>query len=156
MKKGDLITALILEGVGFWVIIDSYNMGLGTLGKPGSGLLPFLMGILLCFLAIPICISSLKGLNKFNILAADKKEVVMNWSHFKEVILITAFFIGYFFILDFVGFFITTFLFLFGLFWIGYPKRWLLVFTAASLSVALTYLIFVVFLNISFPLGFWR
>lgn len=155
MKKGDLTTALILEVLGFWVIIESYNMGLGTLKNPGSGLLPFLLGILLCLLAIPICISSLKDLKKINIVAADKKEVVMNWLHFKDVILITAFFVGYFLILDFVGFVISTFLFLFGLFWIGYPKRWLLVFTATSLSVALSYLIFVVFLKISFPLGFW-
>jgi putative tricarboxylic transport membrane protein len=154
MKKGNLIFALLLEGLGIWITIDSYRMGIKTLSDPGAGLFPFLLGVVLCFLVLPICITSLKDLKKAGKAVADQEKLSIYGAGLKKIVATMVLLIGYFALLDILGFFATTFLFLSGLFWIGYPRRWLLVLVISAITVILSYLIFSILLKTPFPRGF--
>jgi putative tricarboxylic transport membrane protein len=153
MKKGNLIFSLVLEGFGFLIIADSYQLGFQTFSNPGPGLFPFLLGVLLCMLTFPLCITSFKGLLKTHLV--DKGQVITRQPHVKQLAMVVAFLIGYFLLLDVLGFLIDTFLFLFGLFWIGYPGRLLRVALLSAAVDALAYLIFYVLLQVQFPSGFF-
>lgn len=156
MGKGNFYIAVILEGLGIWVIIDSYKMGIQTLSDPGSGLFPFLLGISLCILALPICIGSLKDLKKSNLVPTDEGKGTGNRPNLRNIIVVTAFLTGYFSLLDILGYLITTFFLLLGLFWLGYDRKWLLILIISSVTLVLSYVIFDVFLKIPFPSGFWK
>ena len=151
MRRGNLIIALVLEGLGIWVMLDSYGLGLQKLSDPGPGLLPFLLGGFLCLLSLPICIEYLRKIDR------GKEEKGGEYPiDFKKLCTATAYLIGYILLLDILGFLITTFLFLFGLFWIGNPRKWLFVAGFSAGVVALTYIVFVVLLQIHFPAGILR
>lgn len=154
MKKGNLLFALLLEGLGIWMTIDSYRMGVKTLSDPGAGLFPFLLGIVLCFLAFPICITSLKDLKKVEKAVAGEGKLSMHGAGLSKIVATMVLLTGYFALLDILGFFVTTFLFLSGLFWIGYPRRWLLVLVSSAITVILSYLVFSILLKTPFPRGF--
>lgn len=150
MKKGELIIGLIMAGIGIWIIIDSYNMGLQTVSNPGPGFFPFVLGVLLFILALPICIRFTGGVKK---VTATEERFVENPTNLIKLSLVVACLLGYFFFLDTLGFPITTFIFLFVLFWIGYPRRWLFISIFSIVLVALAYLIFGYLLQTPFPLG---
>lgn len=151
MKRGNLIIALILEGLGIWVMVDSLGLGLQKLNDPGPGLFPFLLGGLLCLLSLPLCIEFLR---KGDI--GKEEEGVEYSTDFKKLCTATAYLIGYILLLDILGFLITSFLFLFGLFWIGNPRKWLFVAGFSAGVVALAYIVFVVLLQLHFPTGILR
>jgi len=151
MKKGELIIGLTMAGMGIWITIDSYNMGLKTISNPGPGFFPFVLGMSLCILALPICIRSTGGVKK---VSAKEEIFVENPKNLIKLGLIIACLLGYFFFLDTLGFPITTFFFLFILFWIGYPRKWLFISIFSVILVALAYLIFGYLLQTPFPFGF--
>ena len=151
MKKGELIIAFIMEVMGIWIIIDSYNIGLKTISNPGPGFFPFVLGVLLCLLVLPICIRSIRYTKKVSTM---KQTSVRSPKYFIKPGLIITCLLGYFFFLDTLGFFITTFIFLFILFWIGYPRRWLFISIFSIVIVPLAYLVFGYLLQTPFPLGF--
>lgn len=153
MKKGELIVSFLIEGLGIWIIVDSYMLGVQTFANPGAGLFPFLLGILLCILILPICINSLKDLRKVNV-AIEKKLVGYQFDLKKVCVL--ACLIGYFLFLNILGFLVTTLLFLYGLFWVGNPWRWLYDLVFSVVLTALTYIIFYVLLQIPLPYGLFK
>jgi len=152
MRIGNLIFAFILEGFGIWIIIDSYRMGLKTLRDPGAGLFPFILGILLCLLALPTCVRSLKNI-RLEVSATKGEGIVRSGKNLK-LIVATVLLTSYFVFLPTLGFLTTTLIFLYGLFLIGYPRRWLFVLAISVIAVILSYVIFSVFLNTPFPKGF--
>lgn len=152
MKKGNLIFSLTLEGIGILVIVESYGLGLQTLTNPGPGLFPFLLGILLCALSLSPFITSLKDLIKINRIKKD--QVVEPQANIIELVAVIACLIGYFLLLNTLGFLIDTFLFLFGLFLIGSPRNFLHVAILSAAVDGLAYLVFKILLQVQFPSGF--
>jgi putative tricarboxylic transport membrane protein len=146
-KRANLIFSAALELLGILVIIESFKLGFQTFSNPGPGLFLFILGALLCLLVSPTLIGTLRG---FETGEAEKEEHPTN---LKKLIVVTTCFLGYFFFLDLLGFLIITFLFLFGLFWIENPGKWLYVLALSVLVDALAYLVFGVLLEISFPTG---
>jgi putative tricarboxylic transport membrane protein len=149
MGKGDMVIIFILEGLGIWVIIDSYRLGLQTVSDPGSGLFPFLLGVVLCLLGLPGLIGCLKYSS--NIGTFKEERGIGRGGNLKRLGAATACLVGYALLLNKLGYAITTFLFLFGLLWIGYPRRWLFISGFSIVVTILSYLIFDVLLEIPFP-----
>jgi putative tricarboxylic transport membrane protein len=146
-KRANLIFSAALELLGILVIIESFKLGFQTFSNPGPGLFPFILGTLLCLLVSPTLIGALKGSETGE---GIKEEYPTN---LKKLIVVTACFLGFFFFLDTLGFLIITFFFLFGLFWIENPGKWLYVLALSVLVDAFAYLVFGVLLEISFPTG---
>jgi putative tricarboxylic transport membrane protein len=154
MKIGNLIIAFSLEGLGIFLIIESYKLRLQTFSDPGAGLFPFLLGILLCLLTIPLCISSIASLMKVE-KGKEKKELEY-LPNLKEIGVAFTCLVGYMLLLEKLGFLITSFLFLFVLFLIGNPRRRLFIFLFSVLVTFGAYLIFSILLQVPFPSGFLR
>ena len=64
--------------------------------------------------------------------------------------------IGYGVLLEVLGSLVTFFLLLWGLFWMGHPRKWILVSGLSAFVAALSYLLFVIILQVPFPTGIWR
>ena len=152
MRIGNLIFALVLEGLGIWIIVDSYRMGLKTLKDPGPGLFPLVLGVLLCLLSLPSCVQSLKSIRLET--SETKGDQVIRRGKNLKIIFVIVLLTGYFVFLPALGFLPTTLIFLYGLFLMGYPRRWLFVLTVSLIAVILAHVIFSIFLNTPFPKGF--
>ena len=150
MKKAGLITALCVEVLGIWVIIDSYRLGLQALSKPGPGSYPFVLGILLFLLGLPLCVSSFRQIETNR---TTKGGSVNFSSRLKRIAIIIGCLLGYSLLLDFLGFPLTTFLFLFVLFLMGYPGRWVSISTYSILLVVFSYVVFSILLRVPLPFG---
>lgn len=155
MKRGNFIFAIAIGFLGIWIIMDSYRMGLQTFANPGAGLFPFLLGILLSLLSLPLCISSLIDLRKGN-ETKKKGEGIKHGADLMKLGAAIVSLMGYFMLLDTLGFLITSFIFLLGLFLIGNRGKWIFNCIFSALIVALAYVIFGMFLQVPFPFGVLR
>jgi len=153
-RKGNLFIALVLEVFGIWIAVKSYKLGLQTFHNPGAGLFPFLLGLLLCGLTFPLCSGSIKEFIESKRTKSEGRGRGPR-TGFKSLGAAVVCLIGYLLLLGKLGFLITTFLFLFGLLWIGYPRRWLFITLFSAAMVFLSFLLFDIFLKVSFPPGFW-
>lgn len=148
-KKGEIVIAFVLIGMGCWISIDSYLMGIQSLRNPGPGLMPFVLGIILFFLGLSIWISALR-----NPLKVPENQRAYYTPELKVIVGILVCLIGYGVFIDKLGFLTTSYLVLLGLFWIGNPKQKMVTLVVPALVVAVSYLIFIVLLNVHFPAGF--
>ncbi|MGE0797237.1 MAG: tripartite tricarboxylate transporter TctB family protein [Lautropia sp.] len=160
MNRGSFIFALALECVGLFVLVYSYRLGLQTITRPGPGLFPFLLGILLCLVAVPALVQSSRGAAGSHRAdgshPADGTQETRPANALASLGLVIACLFGFYFLLEVLGFFITTFLFLFGLFWVGNPGRWVFIALLSAVTVAATYLMFDTLLQVALPWGFLK
>jgi putative tricarboxylic transport membrane protein len=154
MRKGEFIAGGSLGILGVLVILYSSRLGLQRISDPGPGLYPFLLGILLCILVIPVCAGSLKGGRSHGRTNPQELTQAVKGNLTKLILPILCF-VGYFFFLEMLGFLITSFLFLLALFWYGHPRQWMLVLLFPLIIVIFSYFIFQVLLQVPFPSGVW-
>lgn len=134
---------LIWLFLGIGLCIGAIKLKLGGIHKPGAGLMPFLSGALLGLLGLILMffpISNQLGKNG---------RVKVNWKLF--LVLLISF--SYLILLKPLGFLLTTFLFLFFLFEITEPKKWVMSLVFSGVAAILGYLVFLVWLGGQFPRG---
>lgn len=148
LKKGDLIIAIVWMVLGVAITIASYRLGLGNFSRPGDGLMSFGVGILLSLCAFPILIRSF--VNRKNIRHKGEQGI---WSEvdFKKIALALVSLIGFSLLLERLGFLVTTCLMLLVLFKAVGSQKWTWAVIATVLTVALTYVVFVVLLDVYMP-----
>lgn len=148
-KRYDQVSGLLWIALGIGLSIESIKLGLGTIHNPGSGFAPFLMGGLLgLFGLILTSCATLERLDK----SGDIREVSVI-KGFNKGFLSLIFLFMYTLLLETLGFIVATSLLLFLLLKILEPKKWVGPIFISLLGVALSYLIFHVWLRISFPRG---
>lgn len=153
MKKQDIILAIVWFVLGIAVAVMSYELKLGKLESPGPGLMPFILGITLSICSLPILVHS------FGVVKRKEKrgdEAIWSGVNFKRLILAQASLFGYIFILEKIGFVLATFLLLLILFKIIDSQKWLWALIASTLTVIITFFIFVVLLKVQLPPSLWR
>lgn len=153
MKKPVLSDGIIWLILGIGMCIESINLNLGKLNKPGPGFMPFLSGTFLSLLGL-VLILYFKGKGGENEKLKAKETVLTE--NCRKVILTLLTLFGYTFLLEILGFFLTSILFLFTLFEITQGKRWVVHFIFAGLTVFLSYVIFSMWLMVHFPKGILR
>jgi putative tricarboxylic transport membrane protein len=147
MNLPQTIPTLCWIGLGIFVMIFSYYLELGSFSSPKSGLMSFLLGAILILLSLcSLVISFLK--EKVN--EGVQKERWGSTSHRKIGLVLIAL-LAYAFILERLGFVITTWVFLFMLFR-SMGNRWITTFIASTLTVLATYSLFTYF-GVRFPPG---
>jgi putative tricarboxylic transport membrane protein len=154
MKKYDLLGGLIWFMLGISLCIGSIKLKLGDLRMPGPGFMPFISGIFLGVFGLILTLSAIP--KKFG-----EEEELNGKKIWKEVncgkLLLTLIFsFGYGFLLEPLGFLITTFIFLFFLFKLTQPKRWVMPLVLSVGSVVTSYLFFHIWLKCQFPMGILR
>jgi len=150
MKKYAIFPALFWVGLSLFVIIFSYRMGLGGFHNPGPGLMPFLLGVFLLPISLYLLIRSAFR-NGEGIEAPNEEGGQTNY---KQIGLILISLFVYAFLLERLGFLITTFIFLVLLFR-SVGNRWRTVLAASVLTVLTAYFVFT-FFGVRFPEGVLR
>jgi putative tricarboxylic transport membrane protein len=150
-RKYHIILMICWIGLGLFVIFASYRLGLGGLRNPGPGLMPFLLGMLLCLTALYMLIAFIW--KKMDQGAAVVREMQDHTNYTKLGLVLVSLF-AYSLVLEWLGFLITTFTTLFILFRIM-NNRWFTVVLASVLTVAVSYGLFT-YLGVNFPKGILR
>ena len=148
MKKYEYIPNLFCISLSFFVMIFAYNMGLWDKASqaleetynPGPGLMPFFAALFLLLISLYLLISPFlrKG-------ARIKPQKVVNEKCEKpcygKIILVLACLLGYAFLVEPLGYIVTTFLALFLLFKMMGVK-WVYALFASSTTTLVTYFVF--------------
>lgn len=126
--------------------IEALNYPIGTsLRKVGPGFFPL---VCLSFLAIFTVLLLVRSIKEW------PKKLRAHWPHSaKPALLVLSSIFTYGFVLPWLGFFITTFLFSLLLFFYGYPRRFFLTVLGAAVTSILAVLVFEIWLKIQFPHG---
>jgi putative tricarboxylic transport membrane protein len=126
------------------------ELNLGSLDKPGPGFIPFISAAILGFFGVQIMLASL-----FRKSAKGEVREGKLWEKGQRGTLfftLLALFV-YASLFEPIGFFITTFLFLFFLFKLSEPQKWLMPLVLSGTSATLSYLVLSVWLKAQFPRG---
>ncbi len=152
MKKYELASSLAWTAVGILFFIGSIRLDPGSLSEPGPGFFPFVMAAcLVCFSSF----HSISSLIKSRQLKFTLEERFWPESDGIKRILFTIIFLFIFVIaLNYLGFILTTYLFLFITLRFIEPRKWLTVILVGSLTTVFSYLIFQFWLRSNLPVGF--
>lgn len=147
MKRYDQVIGLVWFALGIGITMNAIHLGLGELRRPGVGFMAFLAGVLLGVSGfILTLLATLKGKE-----VGHKIWEGQNWKNIALPLLALSIYI---FLLEFLGFLLTTFLSQFLLFRMIEPKKWFTPLISSVVIAFFSYLVFSVWLKISFPKGF--
>ena len=147
MNQSHIMSSLFWIGLGIFVLVFSYHLGLGTFNNPDSGLMSFLLGAILAFLSLCSLIISLLKKTKDE----ETSKEARRHTGYKKIGFVLVLLFLYAFLLEKLGFLIVTWVFLFLLFR-GMGNRWITTFIASTFTVLATYFVFT-FFGVRFPPG---
>ena len=147
MRKYNLYSSIFLFLIGWGSILGGVKYQFGSLYSPGPGFLPVILGGILSLLSIGLFFTAFFS----HILPSEKiafQKPDKNWRNILSSIFAL---ISYTVLLNYLGYALSTFIFLFYLFrFIGKKKWWISILIAALASV-ITYIGFAVALGIPLP-----
>ncbi len=128
---------------------EAVHLGLGNVSEPGTGFMPFVLGLVMIVLAIALLLEAAFTIQK----TPPKKTSLWSEVYWKRVAYITLLLLAYALFLPKLGYLIATFLVMVFLLKSGEPVKWPAAVLLGALTSGLSYLIFGVWLNVSFPRG---
>jgi putative tricarboxylic transport membrane protein len=145
----DKWSSLFWAGVGVVICIFSVKLSLGTLRNPGPGFLPFATGAILAGLSFIYHLQSRGGLS-----AESKAKPIWKDKNrgFKMVLTIFALMV-YAVAMEYLGFLMSTFVFLAFLLRFIEPQRWSVVLLGSLITSSACFFIFEVLLKCQLPRG---
>ncbi len=151
MKVLRPIMGLLLMSFSVQIILSSLSLGIGNLQSPGPGFMGFLSSLLLFILTAII-------FAKENIMSAKEKgeEPSISWSRLSKPIVLTLALCGYIFLLETIGYLLSTFLLMFIMLLVSNPRKWYLHLLNAFIIVNVTYIVFYKMLRVLLPVGTFR
>jgi len=143
MKNRDLVSSAVWIVFGILFVAGSLHEGLMRRGVPGPGFLPFLSGLALIFVSLFVLIPALY----------QNEKTASNIFFPRKLLfaLISLFAFG--FAMQYVGYLLTTFLFMFFIGRLMEPKGWRTITLLALLTAVLSHILFVVLLEVQLPKG---
>lgn len=142
--NADRYVALCCTILGLAISASSYQIGLGNIKAPDAGLFPFLIGLAIILLGLILFREGGKPHEKAHIIGA-------RWAN---LLFITGILVFYALALDWLGFVLTTFIFMILILKVIEPQRWSVAVFTAVLSTGFSYLLFSLWLKVEFPRGF--
>lgn len=145
--NADRLTSMIWFAIGLWAISSSISLGLGTTREPGPGFFPILAGTFISLMAIIIFVQSLKK--------REDKKLSDFWKglRWKKTLAIGLIMIGYILTFEWLGFPISTFLFLLILLKGMESVAWRKVLLISIISTGFSYLLLSISLESTLPKG---
>lgn len=144
-------SSLVWLAVGIFICIGSLRLSLGEFHNPGPGFLSFFAGLIVASLALLLHIQSRKTR-----LDAKQRKSEPIWSDrqkgFKMVLVVAAL-LAYAVAMNYLGFLISTFLFLAFLLKTIDPQRWSVALIGSLLASGVFYVIFEIGLRSQLPKG---
>lgn len=136
--------------IGVAVAIHAYQLGLGHFRRPGAGFIFFFAALFLVVLAVmDLAIAFIKRTK------TDNKEISI-WLgvRWQRLILVLMALLSYAYFINILGFVLPTFLLMILLFKILEPTRWWIAIIASVMTTIISYVLFKILLDVSFPKGF--
>lgn len=152
MEKRDLIPAIIWISLGIGIVADSYHLGLGSLHKPGPGLLPFLLGIGLTLVSLPLFYRFLRSRTG---ITKERGKGIWSGVQFRKMGIVLFSLIGYALLLEVIGYIFATCGILMVLFKTLSTQKWYWMVILPILTAVGTYFLFGIVLEVPLPPGFW-
>jgi hypothetical protein len=143
------IEGLVWTGLGFALCFGSLRLGFGTIQSPGTGFTSFLGGGLLGVFGLVLTASSLWEKSP----PAEKSKPIFSKGKLKQPLLALLVLFSYPLLLKVFGFIFSTSIFLFCLFKAMDPRKWFSLIVISVCGSVASYLIFQVWLRVSFPKG---
>jgi putative tricarboxylic transport membrane protein len=135
--------------VGFGFVAGGLRCGLGQLTSPGAGFFPLLTGSVMSLLSAALLVKSILQRDR----TGQEESFWLRPGSSRKVLAALACLVFYLLALDFLGYIVTTFVFILSLFrWIN-GKRWTTSLLAALILSAGSYLLFKTGLGVSLPMG---
>lgn len=147
MRILDQISSLFWLLVSLSVFVESLRLGIGTPKNPGVGFLTFCASGVLGILSLILFLQA--SLRK----KATEPAPLFAGPLWKRSLLVLILLILYARMMPVLGYLISTFLLMTGLFWILEPKRIVWAFISSILTTLISYLVFSKWLNCQFPDG---
>jgi putative tricarboxylic transport membrane protein len=156
MRKSGLYDTIFWVALGTFVSLYAYvKLGIGKLNAPGSGLMPFLLGLLFGLLALYKLVTRILKHTEPEEKPTEEKEDDEQKTIYKKVIMVVAALFAYAILLEPLGFIFTTFFTMTLLFRSAGFKRWGLAAAYSAGVVVITYFLFT-YLGVRFPPGILR
>ena len=149
MERYDRIFSFIWIALGVAQCGEAVNLGLGSVSEPGTGFMPFVLGLVMILLAVSLLLEATFTIKK----NPQKKTSLWSEVYWKRVFYITLLLLSYALLLPKLGYLIATFLVMVFLLKSGEPVKWPAAILMGALTSGLSYLIFGIWLNVSFPRG---
>ena len=150
MIKSDRFSAFFFILLSLFVCQQSVALGLGTLGRPGPGLLTFGAGAGIGLLALGLLMQSIFSKEGQREIADNERTLQKG-----RLLLVCLSLFGYTIVVNWLGFFLSTFGFVLFLLRIIESGRWWRMLMKAALITFGNYLIFEVWLGLNLPKGFF-
>jgi putative tricarboxylic transport membrane protein len=149
MKRYHLAGALVLFVFGAGVSFEARKLGIGRVSAPGAGFFPFWLGLSL-FLS-----SGILGIRL--LLSAEMKSSgdhgSLKGTAWQKIVLVVIGVLLYAFLLEPLGYLISTSFLMIFLFKASGPQRWRSVVIWSVAVSILTYVLFKIWLQVQFPVG---
>jgi putative tricarboxylic transport membrane protein len=145
-------SSLVWLGIAILICIGSFRLSLGSFRNPGPGFFPFIAGLIVAVLALAIHLQSrgkASAKETKGPLWADKKRI-------QKMVFTTLALLAYGVGMDYLGFLVSTFIFLAFLLRMIEPQRWSLVLLESALASGISYLIFDIWLQAQLPKGIFQ
>ena len=137
------LVLLVLIFLSVAICVESYRLGMGTFNKPGSGLFPFITGLL---------IGVLSTVRQFS--PGEQNRIPNVSAPLNRMLLMAAALFVYAFLLDKIGFILSTILLIVFFLRVIEAKSWIVTALIAIPTPFCTYLVFKVLLRVQMPIGF--
>lgn len=149
MKNRDLVSSVVWIVLGCFFVAGALHHGLMRRGVPGPGFLPFFSGLALVFVSLFVFIPALGQRGK----AESREDFFPERDSFRKLLLALVALVAFGAAMEYTGYLLTTFFFMFSVTWIMEPKGWRVFGVLALLTAAVSYLLFVVLLGVQLPKG---
>ena len=147
-KAKDKISGLVWFLFSVYICVESLRLPLGSIHDPGAGFFPLCAGIILATLSVTILLQSRQGkpFKEMKLFFPDEKN--------RKMVTVLLALLLYASALEFLGFLLSTFLFLFFLFWAIERQKWYVVLLGSGISAFASYAVFELWLKAQLPRGF--
>ena len=135
--------------VGVFFALYARSVEIGSWNEPGPGFLPFWTGSILTVMALALFIGSYARKDW-----APRPSFFVKSDSWKRVLITFASLIVFNLVLDFLGFFLSTLLFLGFLVKVIFPQSWRRTLMVAVVGAVIARLLFINFLETQLPKGF--
>ncbi len=147
MKKGDLIAGIVLLVLSGYVIQEAWQMPPSATFAPGSGFLPFWLGVILAVFATILFVSAWHR----QATERESKPLFPGKQAMFAIALVLVGLAGYIFLIEVLGYLVDTFLFIVFLMKIVEHEKWSLTLMIAVSSTAALFITFQLLLEIKLP-----
>jgi len=138
-------------GMGVLICLLAWKSKIGSFREPGPGFVAFISGIFVSMIGLVMGLSEL--LSKISLRSSTDLNQTFSIASWPRLIYTMVLLLSYALLLNTLGYILTTFLVMWGLFYDREKSRWVSSGLASLISVGVTYLVFQVWLRCQFPRG---